>query len=313
MYLKRNEYEKELSQLGHSDTFELHPFLKLDNGEYLILFPANLLRLAYRLCYGILVREMGDKKLFSLIEQEMIQEVGAILVNGLGLFLEQRTYQETPFLWFRFDEDKVANVAIILADKKTNLEQAVKDSEAALNVAFPKKNIVTFFVTQQMAEDGLFMVFSRDVTHFSVEELRIVMGQDRMNLLNLYYYDQDRRTIRFPPTTPEIDKFAYYSSNHYTFYRDEMPDIMFVEIGSALSMREKFLCGLDEHMVKYAPQGCHVMVKHYADIPKQVPIFAPYMMVKGLLMLQLKKHELWIHLSCKDELCIFGREEENGL
>ncbi|WP_302992917.1 hypothetical protein [Parabacteroides goldsteinii] len=308
LYLKRNEYEKELSQLGHSDTFELHPFLKLDNGEYLILFPANLLRLAYRLCYGILVREMGDKKLFSLIEQEMIQEVGAILVNGLGLFLEQRTYQETPFLWFRFDEDKVANVAIILADKKTNLEQAVKDSEAALNVAFPKKNIVTFFVTQQMAEDGLFMVFSRDVTHFSVEELRIVMGQDRMNLLNLYYYDQDRRTIRFPPTTPEIDKFAYYSSNHYTFYRDEMPDIMFVEIGSALSMREKFLCGLDEHMVKYAPQGCHVMVKHYADIPKQVPIFAPYMMVKGLLMLQLKKHELWIHLSCKDELCIFGRE-----
>ena len=74
-------------------------------------------------------------------------------------------------------------------------------------------------------------------------------------LLNLYYYDQDRMSLRFVSTTQEIDRFAYYSSNHYTFYRDEMPDIMFVETGSALSMREKFLCGLDEHMVNYAPQG----------------------------------------------------------
>lgn len=38
--MKRKEYKKELSQLGHSDTFELHPFLKLDGGDFLVLFPA---------------------------------------------------------------------------------------------------------------------------------------------------------------------------------------------------------------------------------------------------------------------------------
>lgn len=306
--LKRKEYEKELSQLGHSDMFELHPFLKFDNGEYLVIFPANLLRLAYRLCYGILVKELGQKTLLSLIEEEMIQETGFFLQGAHGSLIEQKNYHDTSFLWFQFDEDKVANVTIVLADKKANLEQAVKDSETAIKQAFPSKNIFTFLVTQEMTEEGLFMTFSRDVTHFSLEELKIVMGQDRMNLLNLYYYDQDRKTHRFVPSIQEIDRFAYYSSNHNTFYRDEMPDIMFVEIGYALSMREKYLCGQDEHMVQHAPQSSYVLVKHYADIPKQIPIYAPYMMMKGLLMLELQNYNLWIHMVCKEEYRIFGRE-----
>lgn len=306
--LKKKEYKKEFSQLGYSDTFELHPFLKLDNGEYLVMFPANLLKLAYRLCYGLLVKELGKKTFLSLIEKEMIQEIGFLLQNGQGLFIGQNNYQDTPFLWFRFDEDKVANIGIVLVDKRTKLDQAVKDSETSINKAYPHITIFTFLVTQEMAEEGLFMTIGRDITHFSVEELKIVMSQSRMNLLNLYYYDQDRRTLNFVATTQEIDRFAYYCSNHYTFYRDEMPNIMFVEIGTALSLREKYLRGQDEHIVYYAPQGCHVMVKHYADIPKQVPIYAPYMMVKNLFMLQLRGCELWIHFDFNDEFWIFGRE-----
>lgn len=306
--LTRKEYEKELSRLGHSDMFELHPFLKLDNGEFLVLFPANLLRLAYRLCYGILVEELGEKTFLSLIEKEMIQETGFLLQGGYGSFIEQKNYHDTPFLWFRFDEDKIANVTIVLADKKANLEQAVKDSETTIKQAFPTQNIFTFLVTQEMTEEGLSMTFSRVVTHLSLEELKIVMGQDRMNLLNLYYYDQDRGGQRFVPTVQEIDRFAYYSSNHNTFYLDEMPDIMFVEIGYALSMREKYLCGQDEHIVQYVPQSSYVMVKHYADIPKQIPIYAPYMMVEDLLMLELQNHNLWIHIVCKEEHRILGRE-----
>ena len=305
---RRSEYEKEISQLGHCDTFELHPFLKLNSGEYLVLFPANLLRLAYRLCYRILFKELGEKYLFTLIEDEMIQETGFILQSALGVFVGQNNYQNIPFLWFRFDEDKVANVAIVLSDKRTKLDQAIKDSEAALNNAYPNKTIFTFLVTQTMTEKDLFMTVSHDITHFSVEELKIAMNQDSMNLLNLYYYDQDRRNLKFVPATQEVDRFAYYCSNHYTFYRDEMSDVMFVEIGTALSLREQYLCGLNEHMVWYAPQSSYVMVKHYADIPKQVPIYIPYMMVNGLLMLQLRNCELWIHWDCKDEFRIFGRE-----
>lgn len=306
--LKKKEYKKEFSQLGYSDTFELHPFLKLDNGVYLVMFPANLLKLAYRLCYGILVKELGKKTFLSLIEKEMIQEIGFLLQNGHGSFIGQNNYQDTPFLWFRFDEDKVANIGIVLADKRTKLDQAVKDSETAINKAYPHITIFTFLVTQEMAEEGLFMTIGRDITHFSVEELKIVMSQSRMNLLNLYYYNQDKLDQNFALLTQEIDRFAYYCSNNYTFYRDEMLAITFMEIGYALSMREKYLCGHDEHIVQYAPRGCHVMVKHYADIPKQIPIYVPYMKVKGFLMLQLAKYELWVHVKCKDMLRIFGRE-----
>ena len=306
--LKKKEYIKEFSQLGYSDTFELHPFLKLDNGEYLVMFPANLLKLAYRLCYGILVKELGKKTFLSLIEKEMIQEIGFLLQNGHGSFIGQNNYQDTPFLWFRFDEDKVANIGIVLADKRTKLDQAVKDSETAINKAYPHITIFTFLVTQEMAEEGLFMTIGRDITYFSVEELKIVMSQSRMNLLNLYYYDQDKLDQNFALLTQEIDRFAYYCSNNYTFYRDEMPDIMVVEIGYALSMREKYLCGQDAHIVQYAPKSSYVMVKHYADIPKQIPIYAPYMMVKGLLMLELQNYNLWIHIVCKEKHLIFGRE-----
>lgn len=309
--LKRKEYEKELSELGHSDTFELHPFLELDNGEYLVILPANLLRLAYRLCYGILVKELGENKLLSLIEKEVIQETIFLLQGGHGSFIEQKNFHDTSFLWFQFDEDKVANVAVVLVDKKANLEQAVKDSETTIKQELPSKNIFTFLVTQVMTEESLFMTFSYDVACFSLEELNIVMGQDRMSLLNLYYYDQDRRNLRFVPTVQEIDRFAYYSSNHNTFYRDEMPDITLVEIGYALSMREKYLYSQDEHIVQYAAHSSYVKVKHYADIPKQMPIYARYtgyIMEKGLLMLELQNCNLWIQIECEEEHRILGKE-----
>lgn len=69
----------------------------------------------------------------------MIQETGFFLQGGHGSFIEQKNYHDTSFLWFQFDEDKVANVTIVLADKKANLEQAVKDSETAIKQAFPFK------------------------------------------------------------------------------------------------------------------------------------------------------------------------------
>ena len=309
--LKRKEYEKELSELGHSDIFELHPFLELDNGEYLVIFPANLLRLAYRRCYGILVKELGENKLLSLIEKEVIEETIFLLQGGHRSFFEQKNYHDTSFLWFPFDEDKVANVAVVLVDKKANLEQAVKDSETTIKQDFPSKNIFTFLVTQVMTEESQFMTFSHDVACFSLEELNIVMGQDRMNLLNLYYYDQDRRNLRFVPTVQEIDRFAYYSSHHNTFYRDEMPDITLVEIGYALSMREKYLYSQDEHIVQYAAHSSYVKVKHYADIPKRIPIYARYsgyMMEKGLLMLELQNCNLWIQIECEEEHRILEKE-----
>lgn len=306
--MKRKEFDREFDKKGYSDFFELHPFLKLNNGDYLVLFPATLLRLAYKLCIEILIKELGKENFISIFENEIVNEVGYILEQNHGYFEGKKDCEGVSFLWFAIDFDKIANVAIIIADKKPNIEKAVKASETEMTKIYPNKQIFTLFVVQQLETDELFMGFSRPITHFSIEDFKIVMGQDRMNLLNLYYYDQDKKNVTFAPGSQEIDKFAYYHSNDNTFYQDEMPNIMRIEIGYALSIREKFLSRIDEHMVYYTPENCHVLVRHYADIPKQIPIYAPYISIKRLLMLQLNHHELWIHVICKDEFRILGRE-----
>lgn len=139
--------------------------------------------------------------------------------------------------------------------------------------------------------------------YLPVEKLKIAMNQDSMNLLNLYYYDQDRRNLKFVLTAQEVDRFAYYCSNHYTFYRDEMPDVMFVEIGTALSLREHFFvwteCAYGMHRI-VAMSWLNIM----QIFQNKFPYIYLIMMVNGLLMFQLRNYELWIHLDCKDEFRI---------
>lgn len=50
------------------------------------------------------------------------------------------------------------------------------------------------------------------------------------------------------------------------------------------------------------------MIKHVADIPKQVPIYAPYIMENEILMLELHNYVLWFHMDFKEEVRIFSRE-----
>ena len=73
-------------------------------------------------------------------------------------------------------------------------------------------------------------------------------------------------------------------------------------------MREKYLVRMDEHVVKYEPLQSNVLVRHFADIPNKVPIYAPYMNVKHVYMLQLKDFELWIHIGDSNEFFPFMRE-----
>lgn len=292
--------KSEHNRLGHSDTFELHPILKLKDGSFLVTFPSALLRTAYACCYGIMQDEIGVSRFNDLVETEMVQEIGAVIQRSFAHYVDQYIFGQIPFLWFEFDRDKIANVAIILIDKMPNLEIAVDESETEIKKHHPEKKVFTLFVTQQMADQDMFLVFSRPVTHFNVEELKIVMGQKDMNMLNLYYYDEDKKQIPYFEGNQEIDLFSLYQNNGNTFYRDEMPTMLWTEIGYALKMRAEYLCANDEHVVDYNPQETKVLVHHFADIPNRVPIYAPYMTVKDLYMLQLLDHELWVHLNTEN-------------
>lgn len=298
----------EHNRLGHSDTFELHPILKLRDGSFLVTFPSALLRTAYACCYGIMQDELGISRFNDLVETEMVQETGAVIQRSFAHYVDQYIFGQIPFLWFEFDRDKIANVAIILIDKMPNLEIAVNESETEIKKHHPEKKVFTLFVTQQMADQDMFLVFSKPVTHFNVEELKVVMGQKDMNMLNLYYYDEDKKQIPFFEGNQEIDLFSLYQTNGNTFYRDEMPDTIWAVTGYALKMRSEYLCTNDEHVVDYYPLKSKVLVHHYADIPNQVPIYAPYMTVKDLYMLQLLDHELWVHLNTENVYRTYCKE-----
>lgn len=300
--------KSEYNRLGHSDTFELHPILKLKDGSFLVTFPSALLRAAYAYCYGIMQDELGVSRFNDLVETEMVQETGAVIQRSFAHYVDQYIFGQIPFLWFEFDRDKIVNVAIILIDKMPNLEIAVNESETEIKKHHPEKKVFTLFVTQQLADQDMFLGFSKPVTHFNVEELKIVMGQKDMNMLNLYYYDEDKKQIPFFEGNQEIDLFSLYQTNGNTFYRDEMPDTIWAVTGYALKMRAEYLCVNDEHVVDYNPQKTKVLVRHFADIPKQVPIYAPYMTVKDLYMLQLLNHELWVHLNTENVYRTYCRE-----
>lgn len=294
--VRAKDIEKDCRYDGHSNRFELHPFIRLKSGNMLVSIPSFLLRTAYIHCLQILEYELGEKRFFELVEEEMIQETGMILESSMAKYLQKIVCGGIPFLCFSFDKTKIANVAICLADKQVNVDKAIAASTAQINQLFPHSTVFTLLVAQQLNERGDMLTISKPITYFSVEELKIVMSQDRMNLLNLYYYNEDKIALKFTPICQEIDKFAYYYDKKCTFYQDQMPTYLFVEIGYALSIRDKYLGRMDEHVVNYEPLKSNALVRHFADIPNGVPIYEPYLDEKHIYMLQLKDLELWIHI-----------------
>lgn len=294
--VRGKDIEKDCRYAGHSDRFELHPFIRLKSGNLLVSIPSFLLRTAYIHCLQILKNEFGETRVFELVEEEMINETRMVLKASMANYLQMIVCGGIPFLCFSFDKTKIANVAICLADKQVNVDKAIAASTAQINQLFPHYTVFTLLVAQELDERGDMLTISKPITFFSVEELKIVMSQDRMNLLNLYYYDQDKTSLKFPPTYQEIDNFAYYYDKKCTFYQDHKPTCLFVEIGYALSMRANFLERMDEHVVKYELLQSSALVRHFAYIPNGVPIYEPCSNVDHIYMLQLKDFELWIHI-----------------
>ena len=64
----------------------------------LVSIPSFLLRTAYIHCLQILEYELGEKRFFELVEEEMIQETGMILESSLAKYLQKIVCGGIPFL-----------------------------------------------------------------------------------------------------------------------------------------------------------------------------------------------------------------------
>lgn len=300
--IRRNEeIKKEINSKGYSDLFELHPILKLNDGSYIVLFPSTLLRASYLLCYIFLTKKLGETVLLNYVEEYVINEVGSIISNSFAKFIDRNVFANIPFLWFKFDDDKIANIPIVIVDKKYDISIALEKSNKELREKYPNNTIFDLIVFHQIKEDEEMLTLDETIIHFNVEALNIILTRDRMNLLNLYYYALDKKRYSFLPINDDIDIFAYYYSKGLSFYMDNMPDFLFAEIGTALSLREEYFTVSDEHMVYFVLNNKNIRIKHYADTPKQVPIYTPYSNNNNMFMLQLEKNELWIHFDVEEQ------------
>lgn len=163
-----------------------------------------------------------------------------------------------------------------------------------------------FVVVYSQIDDSPFpLMVPNNVFALSIDDFKAVMSQTEAKLLTLYYYLQDKMQINVSPTTQEIDLFALYSLKEYNFYFEDKIGELYVEIGTALSLRGKCYVNEDEHYI-YSPfLERRVPVVHAHDISTGIPIYEPLYPPENymFLMLELEGNALYVQYEAKNQLC----------
>lgn len=304
-----NRVKKELEDRSHSDSLELHPFMQMTDLRYLVIQPSALLRCAYVRCLEILQKENSREWILEQVEHQVIQETGFVLQGSYAQCEKQGKNNRCPYLWFRFDNDKVANVMIVAGDRKSGFIDIQSKIEADIKKVYPDYTIMHMVVYVQIWEDMPGIMCSKGTIAFTPEELKIVLSQRDMALINLYYYSLDKQKIELSPCNQESDTFAYYYEHQHTFYRDDAPTMMLMEIGLFLDMKAGYLEEQDIHAVYFQPQQSCLWVHHFADIPRNVPIYAPFMTESDIYLNELTGGHTFVHISdCSKEYKSLCRE-----
>lgn len=159
-----------------------------------------------------------------------------------------------------------------------------------------------FVVVYSQIDDSPFpLMVPNNVFALSIDDFKAVMSQTEAKLLTLYYYLQDKMQINVSPTTQEIDLFALYSLKEYNFYFEDKIGELYVEIGTALSLRGKCYVNEDEHYI-YSPfLERRVPVVHAHDISTGIPIYEPLYPPENymFLMLELEENALYVQYEAK--------------
>lgn len=307
--VQSNTIKTELENGRHSDSLELHPFMRMTDLRYLVVQPSALLRCAYIRCLEILHKENGREWVLQLVEKQIIQETGFVVLDSHARYEKQGENDGCPYLWFKFDNDKIANIMVVVGDKRSGIIDIQSKIEADIKEVYPDYIIMHMVVYVQVWEDAPNIMCLKGTIAFTIEELKIVMSHRDMALINLYYYNLDKQKIELSPYNQELDSFAYYFEHQQTFYRDDNPVMMMIEIGFSLGMKADYLEEEDIHVVYYHPQQSGLWVHHCADIPRNVPIYVPYMTESDIYLNELSGGHTFVHIAdCSKEYKSLCRE-----
>ena len=302
---KRKDIRKSLKYEGYSDAITLTPFFKYDNG-YILLSPSALLHSAYNICKEVLKDKFGES-LVGIFSKILFNETACVLRKIPELLLGEFCVDGMNCLLYGEDDNKAFCVVPYVAEKRCSLSQFYEKVNSFVRNQFNKYNGISMFVVvySQIDDSPFPLMVPNNVFALSIDDFKAVMSQTEAKLLTLYYYLQDKMQINVSPTTQEIDLFALYSLKEYNFYFEDKIGELYVEIGTALSLRGKCYVNEDEHYI-YSPfLERRVPVVHAHDISTGIPIYEPLYPPENymFLMLELEGNALYVQYEAKNQLC----------
>lgn len=267
---KASEYKRALNMEDPYSPTDKAPFYHTVNDEYIVLQPFSLLTCAYLRCLEILRKKLGEMTLENDYLEILMSDVHRNIKYGDKALLDKKTFGDIGCLVYQMDQDKVASICV---SYQQNVEQKnEKEAIKYVKSRYAKKEIL--FVSVFNTLDIDMMIWGHpDSLLVSAEDFELMMRQDDMHLLNLYYYYQSRQTLTNVLGSQEIDMFAYYYSRGHTFYSDKTYTHYNFDCGLAFNMRCQYLQKKDYHLIDAL--GNKMMLVHSDDLPNGVPIYEP--------------------------------------
>lgn len=246
------------------------PLYHTAQDEYVVLQPFSLLACAYLRCLEILRQELGEEALYSMYMEVLMADVHRPIKYGDGMMVDKQFFGNIGCLIYRIDEDKFARIYCI-GKQEINVNDR-KKADAYVKTKCSGKKILKVTVSNPLEPDMMTLEDGDDILT-SVEDFELMMKQDGMHLLDLYYYIQSRERLPMFFGNQEIDMFSYYWSHGRTFYQDKV--YTHYNFGSewAFNMRCQYLQAKDYHIIDTI--GCKMMIMHSRDLPQSIPVYEP--------------------------------------
>lgn len=246
------------------------PLYHTSQDEYVVLQPFSLQACSYLRCLEILRQELGEESLYNMYIEVLMADVHRSIKLGDNMLVDKKVFGNTGCLIYRIDDDKFARICCtgqqgVKAEDKKKADEYVKAKYSA-------KGILNVTVSNPLEIDMMTFGDGDDILT-SAEDFELMMKQDGMHLLDLYYYFQSRQNLPMVFGSQEIDMFSYYWLHGRTFYQDKTythynfgPDWTF-------DMRCQYLQGKDYHIIDGLKHK--IMIAHSNDMPKVIPVYEP--------------------------------------
>ena len=269
-YAKRKEYKDFQFVMDGYSPIEKTPLYTLNADELVVLQPSTLLSAAYLQCLDIIKQNISEDELNSRYLDVLMSEVDMTMrQNGAkncgGAIIDSRL----GYLLYYYDN---GGIACITTTHQGTKDDDFKAIEAVIKEQHPDANVFYAETVNALGMDTPSVSSRTGHIILTIDEFKIMMGQEGMSVTDLYYYSQARKGLK-NIIGQEIDMFAAYWENKQTFYNYQAPTFTNFVTGNAFELRRRYFNKRDEHLVE--GPGHLMMVRHFDEYPDRLPIYVP--------------------------------------